>query len=84
MVNDYEVEKVISGNLPDKKFQATRWGVLDAKVLPSSRKVGSVYQLTLERFSDQPQLEGERLVSESTDFGLDLFHEVEPGLLSGR
>ncbi len=76
VVSDCEVEKVLSGQLADQKFQVTRWGMLDARVLPSDWKVGSVQKLTLEKFSDQPQLIGERVVSDSSEFGLGLYHAV--------
>ncbi|MEI6536369.1 MAG: LamG-like jellyroll fold domain-containing protein, partial [Verrucomicrobiaceae bacterium] len=76
VVNDYEVEQVRAGSFVDKKLQAAHWGVLDGKVLPQDWESGSVYELTLEKFSDQPQLEGERLVSDSEDFDLTLFYTV--------
>ena len=76
VVNDYEVEQVRAGSFVDKKLQAAHWGVLDGKVLPQDWEPGSVYELTLEKFSDQPQLEGERLVSDSEDFDLTLFYTI--------
>jgi hypothetical protein len=77
LVNDYEVESVTKGTLNEKKFLAAQWGVLDAKVLPQKWQIGTVYQLTLEKFADQPQLEGERLVSESDNFDLNLYYVVD-------
>ena len=74
LVADYEVEKVITGSLTEKKIQVADWGVLDAKIMPQDLKIGSSYELTLEKFSDQPQLEGERLVSDSDNFDLTLYY----------
>ncbi len=74
LVADYEVEKVISGSLKEKNIQVADWGVLDAKILLQKLKIGSSYELVLEKFSDQPQLEGERLVSDSDDFDLTLYY----------
>ncbi len=77
VVNDYEVQEIISDGLLEKKFQGAHWGVLDAEVLSQKLRVGTVYELTLEKYSEQPQLEGERLVSDSEDFGLPLYYVVK-------
>lgn len=82
IVNDYEVEQVLAGSLEDKKFQATYWGILDSKIVPAEWKAGATYELTLEKYSDQPQLEGERLVSDSDNFDLTLFYTVSSKKIS--
>ena len=74
IVADYEVEKVIAGSMTEKKIQVADWGVLDAKIVPQNFKIGSSYELTLEKYSDQPQLEGERLVSDSDNFDLTMYY----------
>jgi hypothetical protein len=62
-VNPYEVVRVVSGNLSDKRILAAHWVILDSKELPTAkREKGRVYRMTLERFDEHPEMEGERQI----------------------
>lgn len=84
IVNEYEIEQVTEGSLADKKIQVCQWGLLNSQYAKINSKIGSSYRLTLEKFSDQPQLEGQRLVSDSDNFGMPLFYAVETKRLIDR
>lgn len=75
-VYEYAVEKVQKGSYKPKKILVAHWVILDGKPLPNPRKPGGSYDLTLEPFTDHPQLESERLVQDSDEFDLDLYYDV--------
>lgn len=76
----YEVAKVISGRCKEKRIQVAHWAILDEKVLKSlAAKVKErTYRLTLERYDDHPQLQGERLITDSNEFDLRRCIDVGP------
>jgi hypothetical protein len=79
VVSTYEVEQVTHGKLEAKKILVAQWGILDGKVIPGRDvTIGKSYPLLVEKFSAHPELEGERLVQDQTDFDLDLYVEVKP------
>ncbi|MEI6536553.1 MAG: LamG-like jellyroll fold domain-containing protein, partial [Verrucomicrobiaceae bacterium] len=84
IVNDFEVEEVLSGKLTDKNIQTAHWGVLNSVYAMNKWGVGCIYVLNLEKFSDQPQLEGERVVSDSNNFGLPLYYTTAVKRLINR
>ena len=58
IVEEYEVERVESGELSGKKARVARWGILGGKALsltPEQR--GGSVQLTLEPYKANPQLQ---------------------------
>jgi hypothetical protein len=73
VVNEYVVEKVLEGRYDQPKIVAAHWVILDGKTLPNNRKVGTSYRLRLERFTDHPQLERERLMMDSDELDVELF-----------
>jgi len=78
-VHAYEVSKVIRGNCDAGKIAVAHWAILDMKAVPGfqNRKVGSVYDLVLERFSDHPELDGERRVEGIEDLDLPVYYDVQ-------
>jgi hypothetical protein len=79
VVYEYHVEKVLSGDYPQKALQVAHWGLMDGKVLAQhARHVGQSYQLRLEPFEQHPQLESERLAMDSTQFDLPLYYDPNP------
>ncbi len=78
VVNTYQIEKVIKGQSNGKRILVGEWGILDRKRVPSSRKQGKTYQLTLEKFDDHSELEPEKLVMETDEFDLPMYYEVRP------
>ena len=80
LVNGYEVVRVISGSYRQKKIMAAHWVIEDGLVLKDAkREKGKTYRMTLERYDDHPELEGERLIMDSDEFKLPLFFELHNG-----
>ena len=60
VVNEYEVVKVIRGRYAPAKIRIAQWGLMDGKVTQLSRTAtGTLAELSVELFSDHPQLEAE-------------------------
>jgi hypothetical protein len=76
IANEYAVEKVVQGRYGPATIGVAHWAILDGKSLPNDRKIGASYRLRLERFTDHPELESERLMMESDEFDLELFYDV--------
>ncbi|MCK4625791.1 MAG: LamG domain-containing protein, partial [Phycisphaerae bacterium] len=76
----YEVGKVVSGKCKEKRIQVAHWAILDDKALKSlaAKVKGRNYRLTLERYDDHPQLQGERLITDSNEFDLRRYIDVGP------
>jgi len=82
LVNGYEVVRVISGAYRQKKIMAAHWVIEDGQVLrDAKREKGKTYRMSLERYDDHPELEGERLIMDSDEFKLPLFFELRNGSL---
>ena len=76
LVNGYEVVRVISGAYRQKKIMAAHWVIEDGQVLrDAKREEGKTYRMSLERYDDHPELEGERLIMDSDEFKLPLYYE---------
>jgi hypothetical protein len=76
VVHLYEVTAVVEGTYPERTLLVAEWAVRDGRVLPTSRTVGRVYRLTVERYDAHPELEGERLVMVDDLPDLPLFYDV--------
>lgn len=73
----YELVKVIEGTYSARQVRAAQWAIRDGRVLADARRtVGTVYRLTLERYDDHPELEGERLIADGDAPPLPLYYEV--------
>jgi hypothetical protein len=73
----YELVKVIEGTYSARQVRAAQWAIRDGRVLADARRtVGTVYRLTLERYDDHPELEGERLIAGGDAPPLPLYYEV--------
>lgn len=76
VVHGYEVEKILSGKYDEKKLLVAHWGILDGQVLTNHAcKLESRCELTVERFDDHPQLEGERLAMDNANLDLPLYYD---------
>ena len=76
VVNEYEVMEVLEGELPDERFLAAHWAILDATVLERAHRLaGTEYELVLERFEDRQELEGERVSQDTDNFLLELYFD---------
>ncbi len=76
VVYTYEVAKVSEGECAAPRVLVAHWVIRDGQTLPWSRKVGDVCAMTLERYEDHPELEGQRLVMDSEEFDLPMFYDV--------
>ena len=57
VVYEYDVLEVLEGELAARRIRVVHWAVLDGRVLPLTRAaIDDVVVLTLEPFSDNPQL----------------------------
>jgi hypothetical protein len=76
VVNEYEVADVIEGDYDADWIQVAQWAIRDGKVLPDAQKTaGSGFTLTVDRFDDHPELEGERLISNAEPTDLPLYYQ---------
>jgi hypothetical protein len=77
VVNEYEVMDVIEGTYAQKEVRVAQWAIRDSKVLPEARKLaGAAFTLTVERYDAHPELEGERLLSDSEKSPLPLYYDI--------
>jgi hypothetical protein len=77
VVNEYEIMDVIQGAYPHKEIRIAQWAIRDSKILPDARKVArSAFTLAAERYDAHPELEGERLLSDSESSKLPLYYDV--------
>jgi lysophospholipase L1-like esterase len=73
----YEVERVEAGLPPaESRIAVAHWGIRDENTVDIGRRIGESYAMTLERFADHPELEGEHQVIEDADVHLPLYYET--------
>jgi hypothetical protein len=77
VVGTFDVEKVLEGRCDGRRIQVARWAILDRTALAPARQVGRPYRLVLERFEDHPELESERLVTDSVKADVALYYDPE-------
>ena len=81
VVSEYEVMDVIQGTYAGKEIRIAQWAIRDSKVLPGARKAaGAAFTLTVERYDAHPELEGERLLSDSENVAAAALLRREPTL----
>ncbi len=80
VVNSYAVEEVVEGEYAEKRLVVAEWAVLDRQVVREYRQPAPSERLVLERFADQPQLEGERQLMDIFEPDLDLYYRLPPSL----
>jgi hypothetical protein len=74
----YRVEKIIEGKYAGKEILAARWAILDGRILSREQsREGEKVFLALERFSDHPELEGERLIMDSDRYDLPMYFVID-------
>ena len=77
VVNEYEVMDVVQGTYAAKEVRIAQWVIRDGKVLADARRLaGAAFTLTVDRYDAHPELEGERLVSNSETSKLPLYYDV--------
>jgi hypothetical protein len=77
-VGEYEVTGVLQGEYKEKTVNVAHWGMLNRQPQPvAARKAGEVFDLLIEPFEKQPQLEPEYLADTDRDPGGALYYDVE-------
>ena len=77
VVNEYEVVDVLDGSYAGRAIHIAQWAIRDSTLLPGARKdVGAAFTLTVERYDEHPELEGERLISDRETTGLPLYYDT--------
>ena len=74
VVNTYKVDRVIDGAFEEDRILVAEWAVLDRKVVRTYSKESE--QLTLEKFSDHPELEGERQMMDIFEPDLEMYYRL--------
>jgi hypothetical protein len=75
-VNEYKVLDVEKGTYKRRTIHVAQWAIRDSRVLPAARKsTKAAFTLTVEPYEAHPELEGERLISDSKA-SLPLYYDV--------
>jgi len=78
VICEYEIEEMLDGTYEQKKIRAAMWGLVRKRKTRLARaKPGDVSVLTLEKFTDHPQLQGEAM-QDTLPENFDLTLYVEP------
>ena len=74
---EYDVVQVVEGGLDLPVIAVAHWIIRKAQVVTGAeRRAGELLRLTLEPYDARWELEGKRLVLETTDLTLPLFYDV--------
>ncbi len=75
---EYDVLELVEGRYDEDILVVAHWIIRDREVLQDAeRPRGSTHRLTVELYESHPELEGERLVMDSTAFTLPLYYELD-------
>ena len=75
---EYDVLEVIEGTYDESLLVVAHWVIRDSEILEAAaRPTASTYRLTVELYDTHPELEGERLVMDTTAFALPLYYDVD-------
>ena len=74
---EYDVVQVVEGELERPVIAVAHWVIRDARLVSGAeRGAGELLRLALYPYDARPELEGKRLVLETTDLTLPLFYDV--------
>jgi len=77
VVNEYEILDVVQGTYAGKEIRIAQWAIRNSRALAEARKIaGAAFTLVVERYDAHPELEGERLISNSEASRLPLYYDV--------
>ena len=79
-LGEYEVTKVLRGNLKERRILAAHWVILDGQVLPgAAREAGKTYRMRLEPFDSRHhgELDGERVVEVDCAEEMGRYYQAE-------
>ncbi len=74
VVNTYKVDKIIDGKYGEDRILVAEWAVLDRQIIRTYGQERE--QLTLEKFSDHPELEGERQMMDLFEPDLEMYYRL--------
>ena len=75
---EYDVVEVLEGAYDEPTLVVAHWVIRDGEVLANAgRAEGHTQRLTLELYEARRELEGQRLVMDSTNFTLPLYYDVD-------
>ncbi|MDK9706505.1 MAG: LamG domain-containing protein [Desulforhopalus sp.] len=80
VVNTYTVSKVVKGTYSDSRILVAEWAILDRKIIKSYQTPALPEQLVLEKFADNPQLEGERQMMDVFEPDLEMYYRLPEAL----
>ena len=74
---EYDVVNVVEGRLDVPVIAVAHWIIRDARtVAGAARPAGGTYRLEIASYDAHPELEGKRLIMETSDLTLPLFYDV--------
>lgn len=74
---EYEVVDVVEGTYDEPTLVVAHWVIRDGAVLDdAARPRGDARRMTLELYDTRPELEGQRLVMDTTSFTLPLYYDL--------
>ncbi len=77
VVNEYDVLEVGEGAYSEGAIRIAQWAIRDSRPVPGARKIaGAAFTLLVDRYDAHPELEGERLISDSEASSLPLYYDV--------
>lgn len=76
VVNTYSVDKVVQGVYAQSRILVAEWAILDRNIIKSYQTPAIHERLVLEKFSDQPQLEGERQMMNVFEPELEMYYRI--------
>ncbi|MDD5482128.1 MAG: hypothetical protein PHP98_00540 [Kiritimatiellae bacterium] len=79
LIGHYRIREIMEGNCPEREIMAATWSILDGQTLSGAGRSspGRIFRMSLEPFSDHPELEGERQIMDGDRFDLPLYYEIE-------
>jgi hypothetical protein len=78
VVNSYAVERVEQGDYQQERIVVAEWAVLDREIIKAYHDDMQSERLVLEKFSDHPELEGERQLMDIFEPDLELYYRLPP------
>ena len=74
---EYQVVDVIEGIYDEARLVAAHWVIREGQVLNAAERAqGKTYRMTLGLYDAHPELEGQRLVMDTSEFTLPLYYDT--------
>ena len=71
---DYEIVEIVKGQYTEPNIVVANWVIRDKKILDDAmRHKNEIYEMTLNPFDSQPELEGQRLILDTEYLTLPLY-----------